>query len=184
MGDNVGGGSPADSTAILQVWRKRGETTRLFVCLHDAAAARLAVDAGVGAIIETAVGDPANPVGGRFFVRSLSDGIFHEAEARHGGFSVFDQGPTAVLEEAGGGLVLMVTTRRMAPFSLAQLTSNGVEPESFDCLIAKGVIAPMAAYGPVARGGFLHVDSPGVTRADMTKLAYRHRRVPLFPFEK
>jgi microcystin degradation protein MlrC len=89
-----------------------------------------------------------------------------------------------VLEEEGGGLVVMVTTRRMAPFSLAQLTSNGVEPESFDGIIAKGVIAPMAAYAPVAHGGFLHVDSPGVTRADMTKLAYRQRRVPLFPFEK
>ena len=184
MGDNVGGGSPADSTAIIQAWRQRGDTTRLFACLHDAAAAGLAGEAGVGAIIETAVGDPADPVRGRFLVRSLSDGIFHEAEARHGGFSVFDQGATALLSEEGGGLVLMVTTRRMAPFSLAQLTSNGVEPESFDCLIAKGVIAPMAAYGPVARGGFLHVDSPGVTRADMTKLAYRHRRVPLFPFEK
>lgn len=184
MGDNVGGGSPADSTAIIQASRERGKTTRLFACLHDAAAARLAHDAGPGAIIETAVGDPVNPVAGRFFVRSLSDGIFHEAEARHGGFSVFDQGPTAVLEEEGGGLVVMVTTRRMAPFSLAQLTSSGVDPTEFDCLIAKGVIAPMAAYAPVARGGFLHVDSPGVTRADMTKLAYRHRRVPLFPFEK
>ncbi len=184
MGDNVGGGSPADSTAIIQAWRSRHETGRLFACLHDAAAVRLAQQAGVGAIIETAIGDPDDPVKGRFLVRSLHDGVFHETQARHGGFSVFDQGATAVLEEEGGGLVLMVTTRRMAPFSLAQLTSCGVDPDRFDCLIAKGVIAPMAAYAPVARGGFLHVDSPGVTRADMTQLSYRHRRVPLFPFEK
>jgi microcystin degradation protein MlrC len=184
MGDNVGGGSPGDSTAIIQAWRSRHETGRLFACLHDAAVARLAHETGVGAIIETAIGDPADPVRGRFVVRSLHDGIFHETQARHGGFSVFDQGATAVLEEEGGGLALMVTTRRMAPFSLAQLTSCGVDPDRFDCLIAKGVIAPMAAYAPVARGGFLHVDSPGVTRADMTQLSYLHRRVPLFPFEK
>lgn len=184
MGDNVGGGSPADSTAIIQASLSRRDGLRLFACLHDAAAVRLAQQAGVGEIIETAIGDPDDPVKGRFLVRSLHDGIFHEAQARHGGFSVFDQGPTAVLEEDGGGLVLMATTRRMAPFSLAQLTSFGVEPSDFDCLIAKGVIAPMAAYAPVARGGFLHVDSPGVTRADMTRLTYRHRRVPLFPFEK
>lgn len=183
MGDNVGGGSPADSTAIVQVWRRRGDKTRLFAVLHDAAAARLAHQRGAGAIIETGVGDPADPVEGRFVVVSLHPGRFHESEARHGGFSVFDQGATAVLAEEGGGLVLMVTTHRMAPFSLAQLTSCGVNPDDFDCLVAKGVIAPMAAYAPVAHGGFLHVDSPGVTRADMEKLTYRHRRVPLFPFE-
>jgi microcystin degradation protein MlrC len=50
-------------------------------------------------------------------------------------------------------------------------------------IIAKGVIAPMAAYEPIAKGGFLHVDSPGVTRANMRKLDYLHRRRPLFPFE-
>ncbi len=184
MGDNVGGGSPADSTAILRAWQRRGDRFRLFACLHDATAARLAHESGVGAILDMSVGDPADPVKGRFFVSSLHEGRFHESQARHGGFSVFDQGPTAVLAEEGGGLVLMVTTRRMAPFSLAQLTSCGVDPGDFDCLVAKGVIAPMAAYAPVAHGGFLHVDSPGVTRADMTKLSYRHRRVPLFPFER
>jgi microcystin degradation protein MlrC len=41
----------------------------------------------------------------------------------------------------------------------------------------------MAAYAPVAKGGFVHVDSPGVTRADMTKLVHEKRRKPLFPFE-
>lgn len=184
MGDNVGGGSPADSTAIIQAWRARRETTRLFACLHDAAAAQLAHAAGAGELIEASIGDPADPVRGRFCVVSLHEGVFHESKARHGGFSVFDQGATAVLEEEGSGLVLMVTTRRMAPFSLAQLTSLGVDPESFTCLIAKGVIAPMAAYAAVAHGGFLHVDSPGVTRADMEQLTYQHRRRPLFPFER
>jgi microcystin degradation protein MlrC len=42
----------------------------------------------------------------------------------------------------------------------------------------------MAAYAPVAKGGFLHVDTPGVTRADMTKLDYHQRRKPMFPFER
>jgi microcystin degradation protein MlrC len=77
----------------------------------------------------------------------------------------------------------MVTTRRMAPFSLAQMTAFGLDPTVFTAIIAKGVIAPMAAYAPVAKGGFVHVDSPGVTRADMTKLVHEKRRKPLFPFE-
>ena len=78
----------------------------------------------------------------------------------------------------------MVTSRRMPPFSLRQLTAFGVDASKFRAIVAKGVIAPMAAYRNVAAGGFIHVDSPGATRADMTKLSYRTRRRPMFPFEE
>jgi len=183
MGDNVGGGSPADGTALAHE-ALRQDAGSTFVCLHDPAAAAAAAAAGEGGRFEAAIGDRSDPVRGWFRVRSLHDGIFHESQARHGGFSHFDQGPTAVLELEGAGLVAMATTRRMAPFSLSQLTAFGVDPERFDLIVAKGVIAPMAAYAPVAKGGFLHVDTPGATRADMTKLDYRHRRNPMFPFER
>jgi len=185
MGDNVGGGSPADSTAIVQEWLKRGRSEeRAFACLFDPRVAGRACELGAGAVFEGVVGDPADPVTGRFSIESLHEGKFVETMARHGGFSEFDQGKTVVLRHQGSGLTLMVTERRMAPFSLSQLTSFGIDPESFDLIVAKGVIAPMAAYAPVSKGGFLHVDSPGVTRADMTRLHYRNRRRPLFPFEK
>lgn len=185
MGDNVGGGSPADSTAIIQEWLKQGRTKeRVFACLFDPLVSKRAHELGVGSVYEGAIGDSTNPVAGPFVIDSLHDGKFVEVKARHGGFSEFDQGKTAVLRPPGSGLTVMVTERRMAPFSLSQLTTFGIDPGSFDLIVAKGVIAPMAAYAPVAKGGFLHVDSPGVTRADMTRLSYRNRRRPLFPFEK
>ena len=183
MGDNVGGGSPGDSNAIAREWLRSGDGTSAFVCLHDPVAVVAAEEAGAGRTIEGAIGDPADPLSGPWRVRSLHEGVFHESQARHGGFSVFDQGRTAVLETPEGSLVAMVTTRRMAPFSLAQMTAFGLDPAVFTAIIAKGVIAPMAAYAPVAKGGFVHVDSPGVTRADMTKLVHEKRRRPLFPFE-
>lgn len=184
MGDNVGGGASADGTTLPLAWRRTGMSGSLFVCLHDPAAVSVASAAGEGALVEFELGDPSAPLAGPFRVRSLHEGRFREPEARHGGFSDFDQGATAVLDEEGGGIVAMVTTLRMAPFSLVQLTSCGIDPAAFDAIVAKGVIAPMAAYAPVAKGGFLHVDTPGPTRADMTRLSYRHRRRPLFPFEK
>jgi len=184
MGDNVGGGSPANGTAIVREWLGSGGAGRAFVCLHDPSAVEAAVALGEGGVFVGSLGDAREPLRGTWRVSSLHDGIFHEAQARHGGFSHFDQGRTAVLELADTGLVVMATTRRMAPFSLAQLTTFGVDPEVFDLIVAKGVIAPMAAYAPIAKGGFIHVDTPGVTRADMTKLEYRHRRRPMFPFEK
>ena len=184
MGDNVGGGSPGNSTAIVQEWLCQGGVGRFLVVLHDPAAAEKAGMAGIGGVIEAEVGDSEAPLGGEWKVLSLSDGKFQESEARHGGFSEFDQGASAVLQREDSGLALLVTTQRMAPFSLAQLTSCELEPASFDFIVAKGVIAPRAAYEAIAQGGFLSVDSPGVTRADMIKLDYRHRRRPLFPFEK
>jgi microcystin degradation protein MlrC len=111
----------------------------------------------------------------------VSDGRFNEARPRHGGATAFDQGPTAVLEHEGG-LTVMVTTRRMAPFSLGQIRHAGLDPAAFRLLVAKGVHAPVAAYGEVCRH-FIRVNTPGVTTADLGRLAYRHRRQPLHPLE-
>ncbi len=184
MGDNVGGGSPADSTAIVAelVARKIGPS---FVCLFDPQAARTAMLRGQGSLLRAlSVGDSSNRLTSDFNVVSVHEGRFKEPNTRHGGFSEFDQGPTAVLESIDGGLTVMVTSRRMPPFSLCQLTAFGIDPSRFRVIVAKGVIAPMAAYRDVAAGGFIHVDSPGVTRADMTKLSYSSRRKPMFPFEE
>ncbi|MBT5168922.1 MAG: hypothetical protein HOL92_10675, partial [Opitutales bacterium] len=109
-------------------------------------------------------------------------GTFSETEARHGGFTDYDQGPTAIVETIDGRITIMLTSKRVPPFSLKQLTSFGLNPKQFKIVVAKGVIAPLAAYRPIA-GSFIHVDTPGVTRADMTQLSYQHRRHPMYPFE-
>ena len=77
----------------------------------------------------------------------------------------------------------MLTTLRTVPFSLKQLTSSNIDPAGFDAIVAKGVIAPLAAYSGVCPT-IIQVNTPGVTQADMTLFDYHHRRSPLFPFEK
>jgi len=190
MGDNVGGGSPADGTTLAHALVRHG-VARGFVCVCDPEAARLAAAAGVGATLDLAVGGKspewagvadAGPVAGRWRVRGLSDGRFTESQPRHGGGTSFDQGSTAVLVHHSG-LTVMVTTARMAPFSLGQIRHAGLDPASFTHLVAKGVHAPVAAYGEVCPS-FVRVDTPGVTSADLARLAYRHRRRPLHPFER
>jgi len=101
----------------------------------------------------------------------VSDGLFTETKPRHGGGTSFDQGPTAVLAH-DGGLTVMVTSKRMAPFSLEQIRHVGVDPARFRALVAKGVHAPVAAYGEVCRG-FIRVNTPGVTTADLSRLHFR-----------
>jgi microcystin degradation protein MlrC len=45
------------------------------------------------------------------------------------------------------------------------------------------VHAPVPAYAPVSKH-LIRVDTPGVTSADLSQLEYRHRRRPMFPFER
>ena len=185
MGDNVGGGSSADGTFLAQALHRRAEFSA-FVCLYDPQIVTDARHVGVGHKSMFSVGGKTDgqhgePLAALFEVCSFHEGKFREPEVRHGGFSEFDQGPTVLLKSESG-LTLMITSRRMVPFSLQQLYSCGLDPASFQILVAKGVNAPIAAYREVCPH-FIRVNSPGSTCADMTKLSFQHRRKPLFPFE-
>jgi len=188
MGDNVGGGSPADGTAVAAALVRRG-VAGAFACVCDPAAVERARAAGEGARIEMPVGGSSAewageagcaPLMARWHVRRITDGRFTEPRPRHGGIAAFDQGPTAVLE--ADGLTLMVTSRRMAPFSLGQLRHAGLDPAGFRIVVAKGVHAPVAAYAEVCPS-FVRVDSPGPTAANLARFSYQRRRRPLFPWE-
>ncbi len=186
IGDNIGGGGPGDSTHLLHALAEANVAPRL-ACLNDPTIAERAHQMGVGRVLQTEVGGRSSPLAGAplrgdFTVRALSAGKFSESRPRHGGFVEFDQGPTAVLESADGA-TLIVTSKRTPPFSLAQITSCGVDPTKFQAIIAKGVHAPIAAYREVCRE-FVRVDTPGVTTAEMTSLPFHNRRTPLYPFEQ
>jgi microcystin degradation protein MlrC len=185
MGDNVGGGSPGDGTVLAHALAARH--IRSFVCLCDPSAAADARAAGFGSTIDLTVGGKTDdrhghplPIRGR--IVGLHDGKFSEAKPRHGGMMRFDQGPTAILE-TDTGLTIMLTTKRVPPFSIQQLAACGVNPADYQVLVAKGVHAPVAAYAPVCRH-LIRVNTPGVTCADLTQFNYDHRRKPLFPFEQ
>jgi microcystin degradation protein MlrC len=185
VGDNVGGGSPGDSTILLEELRRQGVPDWLVV-LHDPESVERCVAAGVrnnvwleaGAKTDTLHGRPV-PIDAR--VRLLSDGIFVEREVRHGGWGRNDQGVTALVDVTPAGSIVF-TSRRMAPMSLEKLLSIAAHPEQRRAIVVKGVVAPRAAYEPVCRE-ILLVDTPGVTAGDPSRFHYRHRRNPLYPLE-
>ncbi len=184
MGDNVGGGSPADGTLIAHALLAKH--IRSFVCLFDPDAVAQATSAGVNSRISLTAGgklDPRHgpplPISGT--VRSLHDGKFTDTKPHHGGTTSFNMGAAAIVED-DCGLTIMLTSRRVPPFSLAQLTSCGIDPKDYQVVVAKGVHAPVAVYS-TACPTLIRVDTPGITTADMRQLPYRFRRKPLFPFE-
>jgi microcystin degradation protein MlrC len=186
VGDNIGGGAPADSTVLLalaQQMRVRG----FLQTLYDPETVKHAIAAGVGATSTFQVGAKTDRIHGdpvlvRGRVRLISDGQFEEPKPTHGGRRFFDAGPTVVLETDADHTVVL-TSRRIGNTSLQQMYALGIRPEAKRVVVAKGVVSPRAAYGPIA-AELITVDTPGVTSANLSRFEYRHRRRPLFPFEE
>jgi len=182
-GDNIGGGSPADSTFILEELLKQ-KATGWVVVIADPEANEAAFRAGVNGAFDMEVGGKTDSQHGKSVrirgrVKALTDGQFIETEARHGGGRYWDMLPTAIIEAEGSTRdlpnILMLTRKRIIPFSLHQLISQGIYPERQRILVAKGTIAPRAAYGPIA-AEVVAVDSPGVTAVNPKHFEYKNVR--------
>jgi microcystin degradation protein MlrC len=186
-GDNVGGGSSADSTFVLAELLEQ-KALGWAVVIADPAAVKAAMNAGVGAAFDALIGGKTDelhgkPVRVRGIVRSLHTGEYVETEVRHGGGRYFSMGTTAVIEAEGSTRddksLLVLTSRRMSPFSLHQLISLGIYPERQRILVVKGTIAPRAAYEPVSAQIIL-VDSPGSTAVNPARFHFSRVREKLW----
>ena len=185
MGDNIGGGSPGDSTFIVsELLRQKADG---FVCILYApqeveacirAGVRGEVDLTVGGKSDDLHGSPV-PIRGR--VRLIHDGYYEETEPRHGGQRYQDQGVTAVVEIETKNLIVL-TSKRQVPFSLHQLLSLGIDPRQMKHIVVKAAIAYRAAYEPIA-GKIIEVDTPGLTAVNPLHFTYQNVRQPIFPLD-
>lgn len=185
VGDNVGGGSPADSTHVLEAAQRLG-VGGVFHSLCDPEAVAACMAAGVGATVELEVGGKTDdlhgsPVRIRGTVRVLSDGKWEDPGDTHGGFRFFDTGPTALVHTEDDHQILL-NSLPQGNVSRQQLVAVGLDPLSQPIIVAKGVHSPRGAFEPIA-AELIWLSTPGCTTADLDILAYEHRRRPMFPFE-
>lgn len=182
MGDNVGGGAPGNSTFLLEELERFG-SQKFFICLYDPEAVRQVTpyEPGYTFTVKLTNDVPADLLLSVILLYKGS-GKFRETDPRHGGQVNYDMGDIAVVQTQKGNVIMLISLR-VPPFSLQQLLSFNIDPKAFDVIIAKGVNAPIAAYETVCRT-IIQVDTPGVTKADMTLFSYSNRRIPLYPFEK
>jgi microcystin degradation protein MlrC len=185
VGDNIGGGSSADSTHILAEAQRMGITSYLQT-LYDPESVTACVAAGVGAEVTLSVGGKTDDMHGRPVavtgtVRTIVDGRWEDPGVTHGGFRFYDAGPSVRLDTTDGH-TLLLTSKRAGNTSRYQMYSAGILPETYRIVVAKGVVSPRPAYQPIA-GEVILVNSPGVTTADLSTFAYVNRRRPLYPFE-
>jgi microcystin degradation protein MlrC len=185
VGDNIGGGSPGDSTVLLAEAQRLG-VRRYLQTLFDPEAVAACIAAGVGQTVSLRVGAKTDDMHGQPVevagrVRVISDGRFEEPTPTHGGFRFFDGGTTVVLDTIDQH-TLVLTSRLVGNTSIQQMYATGVRPETYQVVVAKGVVSPRPAYEPIAAQIVL-VNTPGVTTSDLSRFEYRRRRRPLYPFE-
>lgn len=187
LGDNIGGGSAGDATIILEQLLAQ-QADGWAVAIYDPAAVQLCVQAGIGATVALRVGGKVDNIHGPTLsitgrVRSLCDGKFEETERRHGGGRYYDQGLTAVVEvnrsAPGKGGLLLLDSERMPPMSIHQLTCAGIVPQQQRILVAKGAVAPRAAYEPVCKR-IIEVDTAGATSISIPADQYHLARKTLY----
>ena len=185
VGDNIGGGSSADSTFILAEAQKLG-IKGLLQSLYDPEAVQICVNTGVGSEVTLDVGARTDnmhgsPVRVTGTVRAISDGAFEALRPNSGGFRFFDCGTSVRLDTTDNHTVLL-TSEREGNTTREQMYHIGIWPESYRVVVAKGVQSPRPAYQPIA-AKIIMVNTPGVTTADLSFFDYKRRRRPLYPFE-
>lgn len=191
MGDNIGGGSAADSTIILEQLLAQ-KADGWVVTLFDPEAVQACVQAGIGGAVSLRVGGktddthgPTLPIQGR--VRTLHSGEFEETERRHGGGRYFNQGLTAVVEvnrsAPGKGGLLVLNSKRTAPMSIHQITCVGIQPQQQKILVAKGTVAPRAAYAPVC-AQIIQVDTGGACDINRPPAAFKRARTDFYEWQR
>jgi microcystin degradation protein MlrC len=185
FGDNIGGGSSGDSTFVLEQLLAQGADGWV-VSIWDAESAQACFAAGIGGQVQLKVGGkidamhgPTLDIAGR--VRTLHDGSYEEHERRHGGGRYFSQGPTAVVEVGAVGRkgLLLLNSERAFPNSIHQITCAGIQPAQQRIMVAKGAVAPRAAYEPVS-ARLIEVASGGATAIDRSPDEYELARKTLY----
>lgn len=185
VGDNVGAGTPGDSTFVLHAAKRLG-ITGLLQALCDPQAVAFCRPLGVGARVDIQVGGKADgmhgtplPIKGR--ITAITDGKYSEPKASHGGFLFYDDGPSVAIETDDGNHLLL-TSLPTGSGSLQQFRSAELDPLNEKIVVVKGTHSPRPAYEPIAKK-MIWLATPGASTADLSNFTYKHRRVPMYPLE-
>lgn len=182
--DNTGGGSPGDSTEVLQTFLALGLEDALILYLVDNEVAVQAHQRGVGQRITVSLGGKSSPVQGQPVeaeaeVLAITDGAFAYDGPMFGGLTG-SMGKSAWLKI--GGVNVVVVTAREQPFDMAFSRTLGIDCTKMKYISIKSAAHFRAAFEPIA-GSIHNVDAAGIHTHDFSKLGSSQRTRDIFPVE-
>jgi microcystin degradation protein MlrC len=182
--DNTGGGSPGDSTEILQTFLDRNLQDALLLYMVDPEVVEQAHAAGVGRMISVEVGGKSNPVQGppvqmQAEVMALSEGEFTYDGPMYAGLTG-NMGRSAWLRQ--GGVSVVVVTSQEQPLGPSFARTLGIHCEAMKYIGVKSAAHFRAAFGKFA-GCMINVDARAIQTHDFARLKYRKRTREFYPIE-
>ena len=171
-----------DSTWVLQELVSRGAPSVIVPLLYDEITVKLAINAGAGSQIFTAVGGRSSlqagvPVTLRAEILFAGPKSYVTSGKMRQGQHV-DLGDCAVLR--AGGIVLILTSVNITAIDTDPITAFGFNPEDFDIILLRSKTHFRAAYTPLA-SDIIIADTPDWGPADLNRLTYRNTRPGVFP---
>lgn len=171
--DNPGAGGDSDTTGMLRALLRHKVERAAIGLMVDAAAARAAHEAGVGARLRLALGGRSGipddaPYEGKFFVEALSDGRF-DTTGPYYGQTRMNLGPSACLAIAGVRIVVSTFKAQMADKAIYRFV--GIEPGEQAVLVNKSSVHFRADFEPIAER-ILICAAPGALALDPGELPW------------
>ena len=178
MGDNAGGGAPADSTFFLREILKRGMKDIAHGIFWDPVLVAMCQDAGVGARMRVRLGgkicaESGDAVDIEATVRGIREGMTQKL-----GDSDMPMGTGVWLD--ADGVHLIVSSIRTQNFSPSVYTDLGIDITAMKALIPKSTNHFYQNFERISPQ-VIHVRSPGTVTPDMTIIPFTKRDGNFWP---
>jgi microcystin degradation protein MlrC len=179
--DATSSGATGDSNIILKGLIEAKYPKRVLLQIVDAAAAKEAANAGIGARVGVKLGGERDP--GRFepitvaaTVESLSSGRTRLETMR----APLNAGLTAVL--TADNFTIVVISEPCFLFDRAVYYANGCDPQDYDLTVVKSPHTEHHMYDQWVVKNF-NIDAPGSTSADLKSLGHTICKRPMYPLD-
>jgi microcystin degradation protein MlrC len=178
VADNAGGGSPSDSTFVLEALLARGYQGALISLVWDPIAFQIAEEAGEGATLDMRIGGKCGPISGRpVDMRVTVKKLAYDCQQTFGP-TRNDTGNLAWLQ--GDGVDIVVNTKRTQVFHPDAFAPLGLDPTRYKLVVVKSTQHFYAGFAPIA-SKVLYVTTKGGIEPDFANIRHTKRTIPYWP---
>ena len=178
MGDNAGGGAPADSTFFLQQILKRGLTDVAHGIFWDPVLVAMCQDAGVGARMRVRLGGKICAESGQAVDLDVTVRAIRENMTQLLGETEMPMGTGVWLD--ADGVHLVVSSQRTQNFAPSVYTDLGIDISQMRVLIPKSTNHFYQNFEKIS-ARVIHVRTPGTVTPDMTIIPFTKRDGNFWP---
>ncbi|MCY4118856.1 MAG: M81 family metallopeptidase [Caldilineaceae bacterium] len=181
--DNAGGGAPSDSTFMLRAMLERGIENAGVAMIWDPIAVQTAISGGVGANLDIRLGGKMGKMSGdpldlRVKVAGVVEDMFQEWP-QQGDPMRIPCGDSVCLH--CNGIDIVVSSRRVQPFSPDVYTNFGIDVASKRILVVKSSQHFFAGYAPIA-SEIIYMAAPGAVAPRYTEIPFQRVDLHKYPW--